>query len=359
MTPKNISLIFMIALITFTAGCTSYLGDSSYKMHFFINETGEPIDGNVYNNNNLLGYAENGSLVTGIEKLRPGLISIKGMYNDQPFEFYFEFPRENLNYSGIEFSLHQSDLMKALFNASSLDIQRIEREIFDNINEERRAAGTNILRWNPQIATVARNYSKTLSVEGFAHKDLEGKSVGDRLKENKIFYTIVAEDLYMLEGLSNEENMSRTIVSGWMKSPGHRSPIVDRDRLFSDGGAGIYCEKKNCYAVMVFAGLEHDQNIKLDHGYLTFIYLYDPSFPFDFDVPVSINISSTEYIDVYLVSGREQYDNLLSNRNLNSIIESKQVRTFSRKVTARKGEGIIIQSVGSAAADINVRLRYS
>lgn len=359
MTPKIVSLIFMITLITFTAGCTSYLGESSYKMNFFVNETGEPIEGNVYNNNNLLGYAENGSFVTGIEKLRPGLISINGTYQNQPFEFYFEFPWESLNYSGIDFSLHKSDLMKVLFNASSLDIQRIEREIFDNINEERRASGTNILKWNIRIAAVARNYSKTLSIEGFAHKDLEGKNVGDRLKENKIFYTIVAEDLYMIEGLSDEGNMSRTIVSGWMNSPGHRSPIVDRDGLFSDGGAGVYCEKKNCYAVMVFAGLEHNENIKLDHGYLTFIYLYDPSYPFDFDVPVSIDISSTEYIDIYLVAGREQYDNFLSNRNLNSITESKQVRTFSRKVTARKGEGIIIQSAGSATADIDVHLRYS
>jgi len=301
MTPKNISLIFMIALITFTAGCASYLGNSSYKMNFFVNETGEPIEGNVYNNNNLLGYAVNGSFETGIEKLRPGLISINGTYHNQPFEFYFEFPRESLNYSGIDFSLHKSDLMKGLFNASSLDIQRIEREIFDNINEERKATGTNTLKWNSKIAQVARNYSKTLSIEGFAHTDLEGRNVGDRLKENKIFYTIVAEDLYMLEGLSDEGNMSRTIVSGWMKSPGHRSPIVDRDGLFSDGGAGVYCEKKNCYAVMVFAGLEHNENIKLDHGYLTFIYLYDPSYPFDFDVPVSIDIGSSEYIDIYLV----------------------------------------------------------
>ena len=348
----------IIILATFTAGCTSYIGDSSYKMHFFVNETFEPLEGNVYNNDNLLGFATNGSLVTTIEKLRPGLISINGTYNNQAFEFFFEFPKDSLNYSGMNFSLHRNELNKAIFNASSIDIQKIESEIFDNINEERKTSGTNTLKWDTRIAQVARNYSKTLSIEGFAHKDLEGRSVGDRLRENKIFYTIVAEDLYMIEGLSDEGNMSRAIVDGWMKSPGHRSPIVDRDRLFSDGGAGVYCEKKNCYAVMVFAGLEHNQNIKLDHGYLTFVYLYDPSYPFDFDVPVSIDISSTEYIDIYLVPGREQYNNFLKNNNINSISESKQVKTFSRKVTAKKGEGIIIQST-MGTADIEVHLRYS
>jgi uncharacterized protein YkwD len=356
---NTLSIIFLITLASLTAGCTSYIGDSSYRMNFLVNETGELLDGKVSNNDNFLGQTENGSFVTGKEKLRPGLISINGTYHNQTYEVYFEFPRESLNYSGIDFSLHKSDLMKALFNASSLDIQRIEREIFDNINEERKATGTNTLKWNSKIAQVAGNYSKTLSIEGFAHTDLEGRNVGDRLKENKIFYTIVAEDLSMLEGLSDEGNMSRTIVSGWMKSPGHRSPIVDRDNLFTDGGAGVYCEKKNCYAVMVFAGLEHNENIRLDHGYLTFIYLYDPSYPFDFDVPVSIDISSTEYIDIYLVSDREQYDDFLRNRNINSITESKFVKTFSRKVTARKGEGIIIQSAGSEAADIDVHLRYS
>lgn len=355
---KNILTGFIIILATFTAGCTSYIGDSSYKMHFFVNETFEPLEGNVYNNDNLLGFATNGSLVTTIEKLRPGLISINGTYNNQAFEFFFEFPKDSLNYSGINFSLSRDELNKAIFNVSSINTQKTEREIFDNINEERKTSGTNTLKWDSRIAQIARNYSKTLSIEGFAHKDLEGKSVGDRLRENKIFYTIVAEDLYMIEGLSDEGNMSRAIVDGWMKSPGHRSPIVDRDRLFSDGGTGVYCEKKNCYAVMVFAGLEHNQNIKLDHGYLTFIYLYDPSYPFDFDVPVSIDISSTEYIDIYLVQDREQYDLFLKNNNINSILESKQVKTFSRKVTAKKGGGIIIQST-MGTADIDVHFRYS
>jgi uncharacterized protein YkwD len=351
-----ISVIFLIAFTVFTTGCMSSIRDSSYTMHFFVNETGEPLEGNVYNNDNLLGHATNGTIFTAIEKLRPGLLSLNGTYENQPFEFFFEFPKDSLNYSGINFSVHISDLNKAIFNASAIDIPKIEREIFDDINEERKTSGTHILGWNSKIAQVARNYSKTLSIEGFAHKDLEGKDVGDRLKENKIFYTIVAEDLYMLEGLSDEGNMSNTIVSGWMNSPGHRSPIVDRDGLFSDGGVGVYCEKKSCYAVMVFAGLEHNQNIKLDPGYLTFIYLYDPSYPFDFDVPVSIDIASTGYIDVYLVSNREQYNEFLKNRHINSIYESSQVRTFTRTVTAQKGEGIILQSDGGA--DIDVRLRY-
>lgn len=250
------------------------------------------------------------------------------------------------------------DIKKVLFNASLLDIPELEHTIFDLINEKRRASGTKVLKWNDRIAPIAKNYSRTLSIEGFHHKDLEGKDAGDRLKENRIFYTIVAENLYMISGLNDTVNISETMVNGWMSSPGHRSPIVDRDELFSDGAVGVYCEKKTCYATMVFAGMENERNIQLKPGYLTFFYLYDPSYLFDFDVPAFVEIDSTEYINMYFVSGREQYENFINGRNFQAISENRRIRKFSSTVIASKGEGIIIESGGNNA-EINIRLRYS
>ncbi len=353
---KTVSLLFIITLIVFISGCTSYA--SSYTMRFFINETGEPLDGNIFNNGNLLGYTNSGNFTTSIEKLRPGLISLNGTYDNQQFEFFFEFPERDLNYSGIEFSVHTNELKSAIFNTSVLDTLELERGVFSLINEERRKGGIKTLKLNDKISQIARNYSKTLSIEGFHHKDIEGRDAGDRLKENRIFYTVAAENLYMLSGLNGSINISRAIVNGWMESPGHRSPIMDRDELFSDGGAGMYCEMKTCYAVMVFAGMEHNENVDLNTGYVAFRYLYDPTYPFDFDVPVSIDIDSSENINIYIVSGKEQYDNFLSNRNYNSILEGKQIRAFNRTVVAKKGEGVIIQPEDKSAK-INIRFRYS
>ncbi|MBU4077107.1 MAG: hypothetical protein KKI06_10460 [Euryarchaeota archaeon] len=216
-----------------------------------------------------------------------------------------------------------------------------------------------MLKWNEKIAAIARSYSKTLSIEGFHHKDLEGKDAGDRLRENNIFYTVAAENLYMMEGLNATVNISETAVTGWLHSPAHRSPILDRDELFSDAGVGIYCEKKTCYAVMVFAGLERSQKIELNPGYLTFLYLYDPSFPFDFDVPVSVEIDSTEYVDIFFVPNREQYEKFLQHGNYQSTIEKKGTRSFSTMVVASKGQGIIIQSADDKTAKININLIYS
>ncbi|KCZ73417.1 Cysteine-rich secretory protein family [Candidatus Methanoperedens nitroreducens] len=355
---KNTLILFLITLVIFTAGCISSIIDSSYTMRFFINGTNEPLEGGVFNNDNLLGYTQDGSFNTSLDKLRPGLIALNGTYDNQPFEFYFEFPRENLNYSGIDFSVNMDDIKKVLFNASLLDIPELEHTIFDLINEKRRASGTKVLKWNDRIAPIAKNYSRTLSIEGFHHKDLEGKDAGDRLKENRIFYTIVAENLYMISGLNDTVNISETMVNGWMSSPGHRSPIVDRDELFSDGAVGVYCEKKTCYATMVFAGMENERNIQLKPGYLTFFYLYDPSYLFDFDVPAFVEIDSTEYINMYFVSGREQYENFINGRNFQAISENRRIRKFSSTVIASKGEGIIIESGGNNA-EINIRLRYS
>ncbi|HEY9247194.1 MAG TPA: CAP domain-containing protein, partial [Candidatus Methanoperedens sp.] len=221
--------------------------------------------------------------------------------------------------------------------------------------------GIKILKWNDRVAQVARNYSKILSIEGFHHKDIEGKDAGDRLKENKIFYIVAAENLFMLSGLNNSVNISRTIVDGWMESPGHRSPIMDRDELFSDGGTGIYCQKKTCYAVMVFAGMEHNEDMELRPGYAAFRYLYDPTYPFDFDVPVSIGIDSSDYVNIYIVSGREQYENFLNDRGYRTISENKQIKKFNSKIIAAKGQGMIIECPRNNvnSAKINVNFRYS
>jgi uncharacterized protein YkwD len=356
---KVVRVIFLTALMLFSAGCMTYARDSSYTMRFSVNETGEPLEGNVYLNGAQLGFASNGIFQTTLEKLRPGLIALNGTYENQPFEVYFEFPLENMNYSGINYSIRAGELKKYLFNGSSLDTARLEHDILDRVNMERSASGIKALKWNDRIVSIARNYSRTLSIQGFHHKDLEGKDACDRLRENRIFYTVAAENLYMIEGMNATVNVAETAVSGWLHSPAHRSPIMDRDELFSDAGVGIYCEKKTCYAVMVFAGLAHSQKVELNPGYLTFLYIYDPSFPFDFDVPVSIEIDSTDYMDIFIIPNREQYDIFLQHGNYRSILEQKRTRNFNNKVVASKGQGIIIQSAGENNAVINIHLTYT
>jgi len=329
-------------------------------MRFFVNETSETLNGDVLNNGNLLGVAENGTFRAAVERLRPGVITLNGTYAGEPFELDFEFPASSFNYSRMDFVAGKAGIEAATFNASGLDTPKIGRSVLDLVNGERMAAGLAQLKWNDRVAAVARDYARTLSVEGFHHKDIEGKDVGDRLKSGGIFYTVAAENLYMVSGLNASANVSEAAVKGWMSSPGHRSPILDRDGIFSDAGVGVFCERKTCYSVMVFAGMEQNKDVRLNPGYLTFVYLYDPAYPFDFDAPVDIMIESDGNINVYIVPDRVQYENIVNGRGYDAISESRQVKDFNQSLIARKGQGIAIELPRSgSAADVNIHVRYS
>lgn len=357
---KTAAILFTAILLLLVSGCASFIGGGTYTMRFFVNETSEILDGDIMNNGNLIGHTENGTFRAEVEQLRPGIITLNGTYAGEPFELDFEFPAGSFNYSRIDFVAGKPEIEAAIFNASRLDIPKIERTVFDLVNGERMAAGIAPLKWNDRVGAVARDYAMTLSVEGFHHKDIEGKNAGDRLKSGKIFYTVAAENLYVVSGLNASVNVSEVAVKGWMSSPGHRSPILDRDGLFSDTGVGVFCERKTCYSVMVFAGLEQNKDIRLNPGYLTFGYLYDPAYPFDFDVPVDIKVTSDQNINIYLVPDRAQYDNIVNGKGYDAISESRQVKDFSQSLIARKGQGITIELPrSSSAADVNIHIRYS
>jgi hypothetical protein len=134
---------------------------------------------------------------------------------------------------------------------------------------------------------------------------------------------------------------------------------MDRDELFSDGASGVYCEKKTCFATMIFADQEKNEKIQLPQGYLTFIDIYDPTYPFDFMAPVLLDIRSTESINIFIVSSREQYNNFVHKTNYDALYESSGVKNYNTKLFATKGQGIIIESSGISTADISITMRYS
>ncbi|HEY9246498.1 MAG TPA: hypothetical protein VIO11_06595, partial [Candidatus Methanoperedens sp.] len=143
---KTFVLLFIIIFFIIISSCISYPPDSSYTMRFFVNGTGAPLEGEVSNNNNPLGYAQNGSFTTNIEKLRPGVIALNGTYEDQQFEFYFEFPASSLNYSSMGFSVRTDELKNAIFDASVLSVEELEQEVFSLVNDERSKGGIKILK---------------------------------------------------------------------------------------------------------------------------------------------------------------------------------------------------------------------
>ena len=103
---------------------------------------------------------------------------------------------------------------------------RNEIEVFELVNRERARARMSGLEWDDRLAALARNYSRQMAREGFfAHHDRNGRSVGDRARAARINWSGIGENLFVCEAHSY---FTTTAVKGWMKSPGHRTNILNR-----------------------------------------------------------------------------------------------------------------------------------
>jgi uncharacterized protein YkwD len=137
---------------------------------------------------------------------------------------------------------------------NSIDIRTLEFSIFDRINTEREKYGLPPLKWNENLAEVARSHSKEMAENNyFAHEGLDCKKVDDRVSRAGIFYTMVGENLmqisfikrwwYREDGTITKreyktlDELVEESVREWMNSPGHRKNILTKE--FDETGVGI------------------------------------------------------------------------------------------------------------------------
>ncbi len=105
------------------------------------------------------------------------------------------------------------------------------REMFSLINKERNKLGTPELIWNEKTAKISENYATYMwENHYFGHVSLDGKDVGDRLKEAKINYSVAGENLALAPTVISAHN-------GLMSSQGHRENILDIK--FTKVGIGV------------------------------------------------------------------------------------------------------------------------
>ena len=100
-----------------------------------------------------------------------------------------------------------------------------ENEVFGLVNRERSRAHLGDLVWDEQLARVARDYSRRMAREGFFdHYDPNGKTVMDRAARLKNWSSI-GENLFVCD---EDPAFATVAVRGWMKSPTHRTNMLDR-----------------------------------------------------------------------------------------------------------------------------------
>ena len=229
------------------------------------------------------------------------------------------------------------------------------------------------------------------------HTDPQGKDIYDRLKAEGLFFTAATENLayHSVNSTSLNEASSpkvrlvyhpkvrsvypgacsepywvgdsflvREIVDGWLKSPGHRVPILDRDVLWESVGIGIVCgeesEEKGCYVTAVFASFESESSDTLPADYFQYTDLYSAVLGFDYaSVAVNVKFNSSERIDFYIVPNEDEADRLeAGNKIRNYVVKETRTKNYSGCIDAKPGYGIIVSNAGAWSTQYTLKVSY-
>lgn len=142
----------------------------------------------------------------------------------------------------------------------SLNATKTERLIHVKINEERSERGLSQLDHNPELRSIASEYSKSMATEGFyGHTSPSGETFEDRYQDagfscrvkisetryatgaENILYTFAytnVRDNGETERYQSEEEVADAAVEDWMQSEGHRENILRE--YWDTEGIGVY-----------------------------------------------------------------------------------------------------------------------
>lgn len=110
--------------------------------------------------------------------------------------------------------------------------RELEQKVLELTNNERIKHGLKPLKWNEELAKLARAHSQDMVDRNFfSHENPDGKSPFDRMREAGIGYHIAAENI--AAGQASPEKA----VAEWMNSEGHRKNILKPE--LAELGVGI------------------------------------------------------------------------------------------------------------------------
>lgn len=167
----------------------------------------------------------------------------------------------DINNEDEELVIEQPDSNSVRETNMSIDINKLEKEVHERINDQRELNGLNKLKWNADIADIARKHSDYLaSTNQISHKGKKGKYHDYRLKSGGIYYFgLSGENVAMTPkgnvmgcGYTDDlKGMAKCTVSSWMGSPGHRKNILTSE--FDETGIGVATDNgEEYYFTQVF-----------------------------------------------------------------------------------------------------------
>lgn len=241
---------------------------------------------------------------------------------------------------------------------SDLDESSLEIEIFNAINRKRLELENDPLKWDERIYQAAKAHSLYLEThKAFSHKNFEGANVTDRLRNEGLFFIVAAENLSMLD--AGIENMPGIVVEGWMKSPGHRWTIVDRDHFYTHGAVGVTCNKSSCYVTFNCADFIVSKNGTLKPYHYLYVNLNDESLGFQKSYPVNINIESSSSVDTYFFDSFSKMNTFIKTGIDISDEKIMNKTNISDRRIAGTDSYILIKNDSDSITDLSYEIIYN
>lgn len=120
----------------------------------------------------------------------------------------------------------------------------LERIVFNLINEKRVENGLPELRWNENVARVARLHSQNMAnSKFFSHQGLDGLRVDDRAYSLGVKgWQSIGENIATNRGFGSPTEVA---VDSWMRSSGHRDNLLNRN--WQETGIGVAVDNDGKY----------------------------------------------------------------------------------------------------------------
>lgn len=237
---------------------------------------------------------------------------------------------------------------------SSGELGLLELAVLDVINAKRADNDLSALEWSERAASAARKYAQQLVESGrFAHTGQNGTNVHDRLNEEGLVHFIANENLAQVS-FNGTVPEARTVVDGWMQSPGHRSNIIDVDKLYSHAGVGVHCGTEVCVFVYSAVSLRRTAAYSLEKNFYSFVYVNDPGYGFDQTVPVELTLTDVSgTLDAFVLPNSSVFEQAKSlppsdfqARRFSYLQAFEDTTGFTEYVNASVGTGIMFVNAG-------------
>lgn len=129
-------------------------------------------------------------------------------------------------------------------------LRRMEKQIFDEVNDVRVRRGLKRLQWDEKLAAMAREHAINMAGRRFfSHVDPVLGDIDPRLAKHEIRPKAAGENLFMSQGYDQPVPEA---IEQWMNSPGHRKNILGGAYTHTGVGAA-YSSDGNLYFVQEFA----------------------------------------------------------------------------------------------------------